>query len=480
MVQNLLKKSNGEQLSEGGVGNLSYKINQLKRQIQAERVVLIKEKIENNRKKLESDVSRLVLVTLRKNASLPDHNDVLKMFCLRTGSPICKYGGFTQGSGEKDYINCHEVVLSTNAKLPYVEKIPPYTTWMFLDRNQRMAEDQSVVGRRRIYYDQHGSEALICSDSEDDLAEPEEEKHEFTEGEDRILWMVFQEHGLSEEVVNIVGQLIGVSASEIEERCSTLKEKYDEDHSGKDYGDSGSERNMCMDKSLNAALDSFDNLFCRRCLVFDCRLHGCSQTLINPSEKLPYWSEYEDDRKPCSDHCCLQPRVVKDLPESSATSVLHRMKSATLEKAEKSVVALDEEPVFSHGSVDLIQNERCSEKKMLVTTEVDCNLELDAGAMNLGTTAMLMHNNENTKKRKAVNDSDTTPIDLPVPDNLDTFYSKKHKNNFATSMVTGTLEGFPSTSAKTVTDKDELQKTTKDGPNDVIEQKPKKIFISCY
>lgn len=53
-----------------------------------------------------------------------------------------------------------------------------------------MAEDQSVVGRRRIYYDQHGSEALVCSDSEEDIIEPEEEKHEFSDGEDRILWYV--------------------------------------------------------------------------------------------------------------------------------------------------------------------------------------------------------------------------------------------------------------------------------------------------
>lgn len=54
-------------------------------------------------------------------------------------------------------------------------------------RNQRMAEDQSVVGRRRIYYDQHGSEALICSDSEEEFPEPEEEKREFTPAEDRII-----------------------------------------------------------------------------------------------------------------------------------------------------------------------------------------------------------------------------------------------------------------------------------------------------
>ena len=46
-----------------------------------------------------------------------------------------------------------------------------------------MAKDQSVVGRRRIYYEQHGSEALICSDSEEDIAEPEKEKHEFSESE---------------------------------------------------------------------------------------------------------------------------------------------------------------------------------------------------------------------------------------------------------------------------------------------------------
>jgi histone-lysine N-methyltransferase EZH2 len=74
--------------------------------------------------------------------------------------------------------------------------------------------------------------------------------------------------------------------------------------------------NSFLDKDLDAALDSFDNLFCRRCLVsivlvlhsihavlcfhpiynsvdffffflfflkvFDCRLHGCSQDLIFP------------------------------------------------------------------------------------------------------------------------------------------------------------------------------------------------------
>ena len=52
-----------------------------------------------------------------------------------------------------------------------------------------MAEDQSVVGRRQIYYDdKYGSEALICSDSEEEIIEPEEEKHKFSKGEDEIIW----------------------------------------------------------------------------------------------------------------------------------------------------------------------------------------------------------------------------------------------------------------------------------------------------
>lgn len=55
-------------------------------------------------------------------------------------------------------------------------------------RNQRMADDQSVLGRRRIYYDdQHGSEALICSDSEEENLEHDEDKHDFTTGEDRFI-----------------------------------------------------------------------------------------------------------------------------------------------------------------------------------------------------------------------------------------------------------------------------------------------------
>lgn len=53
-----------------------------------------------------------------------------------------------------------------------------------------MTEDQSVVGRRRIYYGQSGGEALICSDSEEEVIDDEEEKRDFVDSEDYILRLV--------------------------------------------------------------------------------------------------------------------------------------------------------------------------------------------------------------------------------------------------------------------------------------------------
>lgn len=53
-----------------------------------------------------------------------------------------------------------------------------------------MTEDQSILGRRRIYYDQNCGEALICSDSEEEVVEGEEEKREFGNGEEYILRFV--------------------------------------------------------------------------------------------------------------------------------------------------------------------------------------------------------------------------------------------------------------------------------------------------
>ncbi|KAJ6400959.1 hypothetical protein OIU84_016392 [Salix udensis] len=452
-------KPDGEP-SNNGIGNLTCKMNQLKKQIQAERVVSIKDKVERNRRKLLADVSKPRLATSR---TFMGQNGASKMISVRIGAPLCKYSGFAQGSGDKDLINGHEVVVATSTKLPFVEKIPPYTTWIFLDKNQRMAEDQSVVGRRRIYYDQHGSEALVCSDSEEEI-EPEEENHEFSEGEDRILWMVFQEHGLAEEVVNIVSQFIGVGTSEIQERCRTLVEKYSNDQNVKDSINSACERGISLEKSLGAALDSFDNLFCRRCLLFDCRLHGCSQTLINPSEKQSFWSEHEDDRKPCSDQCSLQLRVVKDLPESSVNNPLHRTETATSAEAKMPAAASDaEEP----SRVDLMIDERrISEKEINVISEAICNLEPASGALNLDISAMVIHNQEDMRKRKVSQCTDIASDDSSkFHDDTQDFHKKQKILLHLDVAAEGKSSPDCGSTAKKATDQIEFQMTTKKTTN---------------
>ncbi|KAF5455383.1 hypothetical protein F2P56_024967 [Juglans regia] len=421
-----IRKSSGEQSSDS-LGALPYKINQLKKQIQAERIVSIKEKIVKNGRKLESHVSQAILVTSRKEDSLTE-NGVGKMLSSRIERPFCKFNGLAQGFGEKDHINSHEVLLSTSTKLPHVEKLPPYTTWIFLDRNQRMAEDQSVVGRRRIYYEQHGGEALVCSDSEDDTTEPEEEKHDFSEGEDRILWLAFQEHGLGEEVVNILSQFIGGTSLEMQERYDTLKEKYCEkyDLNSKDSWKFGPDRGLYLDKSLSAALDSFDNLFCRRCMLFDCRLHGCSQALIYPTEKQSYCSEHEEERTPCSAQCYLQLRVAKDLPEVSIIDDFQRMEGTTLEERVGTPVSCNAEELGTHNSENIIQDEGCiSGKIQPVTSEAICSSEVAAV---ISVTSLTTVDDQRMGKRKVMELTDVTrPDSILVSDDFQDSGKKQKK-----------------------------------------------------
>ncbi|TXG63294.1 hypothetical protein EZV62_010288 [Acer yangbiense] len=434
------------------LGDLSYQLNQLKTEIQAERVISVKEKIEKNNKKIENDVSLLLPETSRKNAVFMAENGFSNI-------PLCKYSGFPQGLEDTDYFNSHEVVFSTSRKLPFAEKIPPYTTWIFLDRNQRMAEDQSVVGRRRIYYDQHGNEALICSESEEDLVEPEEEKHEFSEVEDRILWTVFQEHGLGEEVLNIVSQFIGVATSEIQDRYSTLKKNHDKRF--KDSRDSGYEQGISLNKSLSAALDSFENLFCRRCLVFDCRLHGCSQTLIYPSEKQPYWSEYEDNRKPCGDHCYLQLRADRVVLRGSAINASRRMRNVK----EGTAMPHEAEGLGRDIGTDLVRDKRCNSGKVPpITSKAVYVSEASTGASNTVTSSV-----QSLRKRKVLQQSNMALNDSILPDS-----SKKKKKLLPLDVISAFIGDIRSPGAKSrhlvgTSNEPDTQRTTKDSQSESIE-----------
>jgi len=57
-----------------------------------------------------------------------------------------------------------------------------------LNRNEKMAADQSVIGKEQMYCDINRGEMVLCSDSEEETVNPEDVKHEFNDAEDQILW----------------------------------------------------------------------------------------------------------------------------------------------------------------------------------------------------------------------------------------------------------------------------------------------------
>lgn len=66
--------------------------------------------------------------------SSAEKSDLGNMLTARMENPLHIYGGIAQGLGDKDIFNCQDASYFTSAKLPLVEKIPSYTTWIFLDR----------------------------------------------------------------------------------------------------------------------------------------------------------------------------------------------------------------------------------------------------------------------------------------------------------------------------------------------------------
>ncbi|CAA2987453.1 histone-lysine N-methyltransferase CLF [Olea europaea subsp. europaea] len=292
------------------------------KQVALDRCVSIKKHMEENTEKV-ADVTRslLKLSMERSNLKIIGADISVDLLAKRQKDAIDMHNCIGTSNGDNDSSSFQEDGYGSSAillgssiavknavrpiTLPEVKKLPPYTAWFFLDRNQRMTEDQSVVGRRRIYYDQDGGEALICSDSEEEANDDEEEKKEFAEFEDYILRMTVKEVGLSDTALDLLAQCLSRKSSEIKARYEDLVKSGNSKCNGNN-GNVESFVNPYIDKDLNTALDSFDNLFCRRCLVFDCRLHGCSQDLIFPAEKQPPWSCPDVEKKPCGPNCYRQ------------------------------------------------------------------------------------------------------------------------------------------------------------------------------
>ncbi|KAL5556980.1 hypothetical protein UlMin_039216 [Ulmus minor] len=299
---------------------ISVVIDSIKKQVASDRCVSVKTRMDENKQKLAGVTNYLEKLSMERGTGhFIDSAKNVDLLAKRQKDAFDMQNGVAISNGNKDSLEeddhvSNAVLLGSNVaiknavrpiKLPEVKRLPPYTTWIFLDRNQRMTEDQSVVGRRRIYYDRNGGEALICSDSEEEAMDDEEEKRNFVDSEDFVIRMTVKEAGLSESVLESLAQCFSRSPSEIKARYEFLINEDKSVGSCKDgdNGDVSQIGNAYLDKDMEAALDSFDNLFCRRCLVFDCRLHGCSQDLVFPADKHPPWSSPDDENVPCGPHC---------------------------------------------------------------------------------------------------------------------------------------------------------------------------------
>uniref|UniRef100_A0A7N0UC70 Uncharacterized protein n=1 Tax=Kalanchoe fedtschenkoi TaxID=63787 RepID=A0A7N0UC70_KALFE len=287
-------------------------IESLKQQLTVERRDFVKKRVEENRKKMVSVTNKLFESSQnRRQVTLLDNSVDLNLLSERQKDAVDMQNGAFDNADDGACSSLNDkpppsvVLLGSGItvrssvcpiKLPEVKRLPPYTTWIFLDKNQRMTEDQSIVGRRRIYYDQNGGEALICSDSEEEAVEDEVDKREFVEAEQFILRNTIEEIGLSDVVLDSLAKCLSRKPSDIKARYEFLAKQ-------NDMKDDSEPLNHFLEKDLDAALDSFDNLFCRRCLVFDCKLHGCSQDLVFPHEKPSPWSPPDNENTPCSPRC---------------------------------------------------------------------------------------------------------------------------------------------------------------------------------
>ncbi|KAL3633946.1 hypothetical protein CASFOL_022708 [Castilleja foliolosa] len=297
-------------------------IDSLKKQVASNRSLYIKKQMQENTEGVVDVTKDLYKLSMeRRNCKIVFGDGGVDLLAKRQKDAIDMHNGISTSNGDNESSSSQEVGYAPSAillgssyvvknvvrpiKLPEVETLPPYTTWVFLDRNQRMTEDQSVVGRRRIYYAQSGGEALICSDSEEEAVEDEEEKKDFVEPEDYILLLVYllqrttiKEVGFSDITLDLLAQCLSRKPRDIKGRYEDSNEN-DNAIFHVNNGTAEGFVNPYIDKDLDAALDSFDNLFCHRCLVFDCRLHGCSQDLNLPVEKILAWSFQDVEKEPC-------------------------------------------------------------------------------------------------------------------------------------------------------------------------------------
>lgn len=100
--------------------------------LQSTLVIFLQEKIQSNEKKLQCHTSGVLSAITTRGFSQTEENRKTPILS-RIDRPLCKFNGFSPVSGDKDHNN-QDVLSATSIKIPYIERLPPYTSWIFLDR----------------------------------------------------------------------------------------------------------------------------------------------------------------------------------------------------------------------------------------------------------------------------------------------------------------------------------------------------------
>ncbi|CAL9213440.1 unnamed protein product, partial [Arabidopsis halleri] len=303
----LMEKDNHEDDGE----DLPPEINQIKEQIEEERFLHIKKTFELRCiPSVAAHASHHQSFDLNQPLAEDDNEGDNKTLLSRMQNPLHHFSALSDSDTYEDQgcVFNKEAPLFPSVNLPVVEQLPRSLTWVFIKSSQLMAESDSVIGKRQIYY--LNGEALELSseedeeDEEEDEEETKKEKCEFSKDVDRFIWTVGQDYGLDDLVVQrALAKFLEVEVSDILERYNELKLKNDE---------TVGEASDLTSKTITTAFQDFaDRRHCRRCLIFDCHMHEKFEPEFRPTEDKSGLFENED-RQPCSEHCYLKVRSVTE------------------------------------------------------------------------------------------------------------------------------------------------------------------------
>eukprot|EP00850_Spirogloea_muscicola_P013720 SM000094S24737 [mRNA] locus=s94:453642:458933:- [translate_table: standard] len=205
-----------------------------------------------------------------------------------------------------------------------------------------MAESDTVVGQRRLYYDAVGEETMEASDSDEEGGAPPlhaRRPRVFRPRDDFVIRQLILELGKSEEVLAELALTFNTKPAEIEARYELLlwreggggpTDQRKGPSTGSNLGGAACEAAVTagggswhrhprrqwlaepkdgrkLAEDVEAALDSFDALFCRRCYIFDCLIHGCSQDDVRTEKRESQaQTQAEVAIEPCGSDCWLQ------------------------------------------------------------------------------------------------------------------------------------------------------------------------------